>query len=218
MKDGLGHLADQQPRGRMQAEQLLHRVRYFGGPVFRHEPGHALGQVVFLQDLVHQVAVKDRPRAGVFRGMGLQAGPPVFRRRHVRRNRSGAKSSPRVAARPLRERPKPLPAGCIWQLMKVRARSKPCCVFIILRGSKVHFRPYAPAVRSFNYNLPQFALAAKGIPYARAAVLLGPAPCSFPRHAVLKALPPAGANNAHQEAFLQLSRARAAPVPAKEAQ
>src|ERR1019366_2304434 len=75
----LGGLADQGPGRRMQAEQFIHRVRNLGDAVFGHKPGQALGQIVILQDLLHQVAVEDRPRASVTWSMRLQADGQLFR-------------------------------------------------------------------------------------------------------------------------------------------
>src|SRR5664279_3897709 len=71
----------------MQSEQFVHRVRNLRDAVFGHESGQALGQVVVLQDLLHQVAVKDRPRASVTWSMRLQAGSQLFR--HNVRARAG---------------------------------------------------------------------------------------------------------------------------------
>ncbi len=63
----------------MQVEQLIHDIPDLGGPVFRHEPRQALGQVMVLQDLLHEVAVEHGPRASVLGAVSLQVGCKFLR-------------------------------------------------------------------------------------------------------------------------------------------
>ena len=63
----------------MQTEQFVHRVCDLGNPVLRHEPRQALGEIVVLQNLLHEVAIKDCPRPGVLWRMRLQAGGQFLR-------------------------------------------------------------------------------------------------------------------------------------------
>src|ERR1017187_9001474 len=79
VEDCLGGLADQGPGGRMQAEQFIHHVRNLGDAIFGHKPGQAMGQIVILQDLLHQVGVDDRSRPRVTWSMRLQADGQLFR-------------------------------------------------------------------------------------------------------------------------------------------
>ena len=147
----------------MQAEQLFHRIRYLGSAVFGHEPGDALRQVVFLQDLVHQVAVKDRPRAGVFRGTRLQEGRQFVG--HGMRARAGlARDRHRASRHAIFGRNLPLPGRLHLATDESQGSVQTrLCLHNTTRFQQFTSIPTVTALRSFNYNLPQFARSAKGI-------------------------------------------------------
>ena len=166
------------------------------------------GRLWSCQDLLHQVAVKDRPRAGVFRGMRLQEGGQLFR--HGMRARAGLAGNRHGAPRaPSSREASPLPAGCIWQLMNDSARSKPGCAFIILRGS-------SSSLTGLRTGHPILLSKPSTVCPLRATVILRGRwrpnqPCSFSRHPVWKACNRWQAMNRRLEAY-QAVPVRRSPV------